>query len=64
MVGLVSMELALIGIIFWNNKLKMLRIKYYFTLIGLFLGLFYGLDKENMKLSNGFWKFMWNGNFY
>ena len=54
MVGLVSMGIAsLIGIFlgalagfFGDNKLKMPRIKYHFTLIGLFFGLFYGLDMK------------------
>lgn len=62
MVGLVSMGIAaLIGIIlgalagfFGDNKLKMSRIKYYFTLIGLFFGLFYGFGQRKYEIANGF----------
>lgn len=62
MVGLVSMGIAaLIGIIlgalagfFGDNKLKMPRIKYYFTLIGLFFGLFYGFGQRKYEIANGF----------
>jgi len=62
MVGIVSMGIAaLIGIIlgalagfFGDNKLKMKRIKYYFTLIGIFLGLFYGFGLRKYEISSGF----------
>ena len=62
MVGLVSMGIAsLIGIFlgalagfFGDNKLKMPRIKYHFTLIGLFLGLFYGFGHRKYDLADGF----------
>ena len=62
MVGLVSMGIAaLIGIIlgalagfFGDNKLKMPRIKYYFTLIGLFFGFFYGFGQRKYEIANGF----------
>ena len=62
MVGLVSMGIAsLIGIFlgalagfFGDNKLKMPRIKYHFTLIGLFLGLFYGFGHRKYALADGF----------
>lgn len=62
MVGLVSMGIAsLIGIIlgalagfFGDNKLKMPRIKYHFTLIGLFFGFFYGFGQRKYAISYGF----------
>ena len=62
MVGLVSMGIAsLIGIFlgalagfFGDNKLKMPRIKYHFTLIGLFFGLFYGFGHRKYALADGF----------
>ncbi len=62
MVGLVSMGIAaLIGIIlgalagfFGDNKLKMTRIKYYFTIIGVVLGIFYGFGFRKYEISNGF----------
>ena len=62
MVGLVSMGIAsLIGIVlgalagfFGDNKLKMPRIKYYFTLIGLFFGFFYGFGHRKYTISEGF----------
>ena len=62
MVGLVSMGIAsLIGIIlgalagfFGDNKLKMPRIKYHFTLIGLFFGFFYGFGQRKYAISDGF----------
>tara|TARA_B100001287_G_scaffold258555_1_gene245036 strand:- start:498 stop:1823 length:1326 start_codon:yes stop_codon:yes gene_type:complete len=62
MVGIVSMGIAaLIGIIlgalagfFGDNRLKMKRIKYYFTLIGIFLGLFYGFGIRKYEISSGF----------
>ena len=64
MVGLVSMGIAsLIGIIlgalagfFGDTKLKMPRIKYYFTLFGLFMGLFYGFGQRKYALADGFGK--------
>jgi peptide/nickel transport system permease protein len=62
MVGLVSMGIAsLIGIVlgalagfFGDNKLKMPRIKYHFTLIGLFFGFFYGFGQRKYAISDGF----------
>ena len=62
MVGLVSMGIAsLIGIVlgalagfFGDNKLKMPRIKYHFTLIGLFFGFFYGFGQRKYEISDGF----------
>tara|TARA_B100001758_G_scaffold7423_1_gene5736 strand:+ start:3592 stop:4917 length:1326 start_codon:yes stop_codon:yes gene_type:complete len=64
MVGLVSMGIAsLIGIIlgalagfFGDSKLKMPRIKYYLTLFGLFMGLFYGFGHRKYALADGFGK--------
>ena len=62
LVGLVSMGIAaLIGIIlgalagfFGDNKLKMPRIKYWLTLFGIFMGLFYGFGQRKYKLAEGF----------
>jgi peptide/nickel transport system permease protein len=62
MVGLVSMGIAaFIGIIlgalagfFGDNKLKIPRIKYYFTLFGVFMGLFYGFGQRKYVLSQAF----------
>ena len=62
MVGLVSMGIAsLIGIIlgalagfFGDTKLKMPRIKYHFTLFGVFMGLFYGFGQRKYVLSQAF----------
>ena len=62
MVGLVSMGIAsLIGIIlgalagfFGDTKLKMPRIKYYLTLFGIFMGLFYGFGQRKYILSQAF----------
>ena len=62
MVGLVSMGIAsLIGIFlgalagfFGDNKLKMPRIKYHFTLFGIFLGCFYGFGQRKYALADGF----------
>ena len=62
MVGLVSMGIAsIIGIIlgalagfFGDNKLKMPRIKYYFSIFGIFLGLFYGFGYRKYSISEGF----------
>jgi peptide/nickel transport system permease protein len=62
MVGLVSMGIAsLIGIIlgalagfFGDTKLKMPRIKYHFTLFGVFMGLFYGFGQRKYILSQAF----------
>ena len=39
---------------FGDNKLKMPRIKYYFTLIGLFFGFFYGFGQRKYAISDGF----------
>ncbi len=62
MVGLVSMGIAsLIGIIlgaiagfFGDTKLKMPRIKYWLTLFGIFMGLFYGFGQRKYVLADGF----------
>lgn len=62
MVGLVSMGIAaFIGIIlgaiagfFGDTKLKMPRIKYYFTLFGIFMGIFYGFGQRKYALADGF----------
>ena len=62
MVGLVSMGIAaFFGIIFGalagffgDNKLKMPRIKYHFTLFGVFMGLFYGFGQRKYVLSQAF----------
>ena len=62
MVGLVSMGIAsLIGIIlgalagfFGDTKLKMPRIKYYLTLFGIFMGLFYGFGQRKYAIADGF----------
>ena len=62
LVGLVSMGIAsIIGIIlgalagfFGDNKLKMPRIKYYFSLLGIFLGLFYGFGQRKYVIADGF----------
>ena len=62
MVGLVSMGIAaFIGIIlgalagfFGDNKLKMPRVKYHFTLFGVFMGLFYGFGQRKYVLSQAF----------
>ena len=62
MVGIVAMGIAsIIGIIlgalagfFGDTKLKMPRIKYYFSLLGVFLGIFYGFGLRKYAISNGF----------
>ena len=62
MVGLVSMGIAsIIGIIlgamagfFGDNTLKMPRVKYYFTLFGIFMGLFYGFGLRKYAIADGF----------
>ena len=69
MVGLVSMGIAsLIGIFlgalagfFGDNKLKMPRIKYHFTLLGLFFGLFYGFGHRKYALADGFSEGIFSG---
>ena len=61
-VGLVSMGIAsFIGIIlgafagfFGDRDLKMRRIKYYMTLIGLFFGMFYAFGQRKYIISDGF----------
>jgi len=61
-VGLISMGIAsFIGIIlgafagfFGDRDLKMRRIKYYMTLIGLFFGLFYAFGQRKYIISDGF----------
>ncbi len=62
MVGLVSMGIAaIIGIIlgalagfFGDTKLKMKRVKYYFSLLGIFLGIFYGFGQRKYAIADGF----------
>ena len=62
MVGIVSMGIAaFFGIVFGalagffgDNKLKMPRIKYHFTLFGVFMGLFYGFGQRKYVLSQAF----------
>tara|TARA_B100001564_G_scaffold146500_1_gene123023 strand:- start:1018 stop:2343 length:1326 start_codon:yes stop_codon:yes gene_type:complete len=62
MVGIVAMGIAsIIGIFlgalagfFGDTKLKMPRIKYYFSLLGVFLGIFYGFGLRKYAISNGF----------
>ncbi|MDA7578781.1 ABC transporter permease [Flavobacteriales bacterium] len=69
MVGLVSMGIAaLIGIIlgalagfFGDNKLQMPRIKYWMTLFGLFMGIFYGFGQRKYILSDAFGTSISNG---
>ena len=61
-VGLISMGIAsFIGIIlgsfagfFGDRDLKMRRVKYYMTLIGLFFGFFYGFGQRKYAISDGF----------
>ena len=61
-VGLISMGIAsFIGIIlgsfagfFGDRDLKMRRIKYYMTIIGLFFGFFYGFGQRKYAISDGF----------
>ena len=62
MVGLISMGIAsIIGIIlgalagfFGDNKLKMPRIRYYLSLLGIFLGLFYGFGQRKYEIADSF----------
>ena len=62
MVGLVSMGIAsIIGIIlgalagfFGDTKLRMPRIKYWLTLFGIFMGLFYGFGQRKYVLAEAF----------
>ena len=62
MVGLVSMGIAsLIGIIlgalagfFGDTRLKMPRIRYWLTLLGIFLGIFYGFGWRKYELGDAF----------
>ena len=61
-IGIISMGIAsLIGIIlgalagfFGDERLKMSRKKYYFTLIGIFFGLYYGYGLRKYIISEGF----------
>ncbi len=61
-IGIISMGIAaLIGIIlgalsgfFGDDRLKMRRIKYYFTLLGIFFGLYYGYGSRKYIISQGF----------
>ncbi len=69
MVGLVSMGIAsIIGIIlgslagfFGDTRLKMPRIKYWLTIIGVFLGFFYGFGARKYELAEAFSKDVANG---
>ena len=62
LVGLVSMGIAsIIGIIlgalagfFGDTRLKMPRIKYWFTLVGIFLGMFYGFGSRKYEIGEAF----------
>ena len=62
MVGLVSMGIAsLIGIVlgalagfFGDTKLKMPRIKYWLTIFGFFMGIFYGFGQRKYVLADAF----------
>ena len=62
LVGLVSMGIAsIIGIIlgalagfFGDTRLKMPRIKYWFTLAGIFLGMFYGFGSRKYEIGEAF----------
>ncbi len=62
LVGVVAMGLAsIIGVFlgalagfFGDRNLLMSRIKYYFTLLGIFLGLFYGFGVRKYTISNAF----------
>ena len=61
-IGIFSMGIAaLIGIIlgalagfFADDRLKMRRIKYYFTIIGLFFGIYYGYGTRKYIISDSF----------
>ena len=61
-IGIVAMSIAsLIGIIlgafagfFLDTELRMRRIKYYFTLLGIFLGFFYGYGKRRYEIADAF----------
>jgi len=61
-IGIISMGIAaLIGLIlgalsgfFGDERLKMRRIKYYFTLVGVFFGLYYGYGSRKYIISEGF----------
>ena len=61
-IGIISMGIAaFIGIIlgalagfFGDERLKMSRIKYYFTLLGTFFGLYYGYGSRKHTISEGF----------
>ena len=61
-IGIISMGIAaFIGIIlgalsgfFGDERLKMSRIKYYFTLLGIFFGLYYGYGSRKYTISEGF----------
>lgn len=62
MVGIVAMGIAgIIGIIlgalagfFGDNVLKTSRIRYYLTLLGIFLGFFYGFGQRKYLIADGF----------
>tara|TARA_B100002052_G_scaffold65895_1_gene59151 strand:+ start:652 stop:1977 length:1326 start_codon:yes stop_codon:yes gene_type:complete len=62
MVGIVAMGIAsIIGIIlgalagfFGDTKLRMPRIKYWLTIFGVFMGMFYGFGQRKYKLAEGF----------
>ena len=69
LVGLISMGIAsIIGIIlgalagyFGDTKLKMSRSKYIFTLIGIFMGIFYGFGERKYAIADGFGKDITSG---
>ena len=69
MVGVVAMGIAsLIGIIlgalagfFGDTKLKMPRVKYWLTLTGIFMGLFYAFGQRKYQLAEGFGESIANG---
>ena len=59
---------SIIGIIlgalagyFGDTKLKMTRSKYIFTLIGIFMGIFYGFGERKYAIANGFGKDVTSG---
>ena len=69
LIGIVAMGIAsFIGILlgafagfFGDRGLKMPRIRYYATILGLFLGLFYGFGSRKYVVSDGFSKSTLNG---
>lgn len=69
MVGIVSMGIAsIIGIIlgalagfFGDTRLRMPRIKYWLTILGLFMGIFYGFGQRKYILAEAFGESISNG---